>query len=60
MPLIHGHVHGAWRTRGRMFNVGVDVNEFKPVNELEIALWLEDLPLGAQRRTEREGSVQGR
>lgn len=23
-PLIHGHVHDAWRTRGHMLNVGVD------------------------------------
>ena len=23
-PLIHGHVHGAWRQKGRMVNVGLD------------------------------------
>lgn len=40
MPLVHGHVHGSWATRGRMFNVGVDVREFKPVSEDEIAGWL--------------------
>lgn len=35
--LLHGHVHSAWRIRGRQFNVGVDVNDFRPV-ELEAAL----------------------
>ena len=29
--LIHGHVHEAWRTNENMFNVGVDVNDFRPV-----------------------------
>lgn len=23
-PLVHGHVHGEWQTRGNMFNVGID------------------------------------
>lgn len=32
MPLLHGHVHDAWRVNGRMFNVGVDVNNFHPVS----------------------------
>lgn len=31
--LVHGHVHGAWRTRGRRINVGVDVWDFAPVPE---------------------------
>lgn len=34
--LIHGHVHGAWRVKGRMINVGVDVWNFRPVPLSEI------------------------
>jgi calcineurin-like phosphoesterase family protein len=49
LPLIHGHVHGLWRARGRMLNVGVDVNGFKPVSEFEIADWLSGLPMGGVR-----------
>jgi calcineurin-like phosphoesterase family protein len=30
--LLHGHVHAEWRVRGRMINVGVDVNSFTPVS----------------------------
>jgi calcineurin-like phosphoesterase family protein len=46
LPLIHGHVHTRWREKGRMLNVGVDVNGFRPVSEGEIAEWLSDAPLG--------------
>lgn len=42
-PIIHGHVHEEWRTRGRQFNVGVDANEFKPVSEEELADWIRSL-----------------
>lgn len=42
-PLIHGHVHDEWKHNGRMFNVGVDVNDFHPVHEDEIAEWIEGL-----------------
>ncbi len=34
--LLHGHVHREWRVRGRMINVGVDVNEFQPISLPEI------------------------
>lgn len=30
--LLHGHVHDAWRQRGRMINVGVDVWDMAPVS----------------------------
>jgi calcineurin-like phosphoesterase family protein len=30
--LLHGHVHNAWKRRGRMLNVGVDVRNFAPVS----------------------------
>lgn len=30
--LLHGHVHTAWKTKGRMINVGVDQWNMKPVN----------------------------
>ena len=43
LPLIHGHVHGQWKIRGRQFNVGVDVNSLQPVHEDEICHWLETL-----------------
>lgn len=29
--IIHGHVHNAWKVKGRQINVGVDVNNFTPV-----------------------------
>lgn len=34
--LLHGHVHEVWRMRGRMINVGVDVNQFRPVGLAEL------------------------
>lgn len=52
-PLIHGHVHTRWRISddlgGRMFNVGVDVNDFAPVSEETLAMWVMDV-----RDAERE------
>lgn len=39
--LINGHVHNAWQTRGRQFNVGVDVNGFKPVSEDTLRDWMD-------------------
>lgn len=42
-PVIHGHVHTAWRTNANHFNVGVDVNDFKPVHEDELVAWVESL-----------------
>jgi calcineurin-like phosphoesterase family protein len=51
LPLIHGHVHNTnipgtdipWRQNGRQFNVGVDVNNYTPVSEDEIAEWIRSL-----------------
>lgn len=34
--VFHGHVHNAWRVRGRQINVGVDVNDFTPVHVSKI------------------------
>jgi calcineurin-like phosphoesterase family protein len=34
--LLHGHVHNAWRQKGRMINVGVDAWGGRPVFEEEI------------------------
>lgn len=31
LVLLHGHIHGLRRTEGRMLNVGVDVNGYRPV-----------------------------
>lgn len=36
--LLHGHVHEAWRQRGRMINVGVDVWNYAPVTLDELKL----------------------
>lgn len=36
--VIHGHVHGKWRQRGRQINVGVDAWNGTPVAEEEIEL----------------------
>ncbi|MEU4671139.1 metallophosphoesterase family protein [Amycolatopsis sp. NPDC023774] len=30
--LLHGHVHSAWRKRGRQLNVGMDVNDLRPIH----------------------------
>ena len=35
--LLHGHVHEAWRQRGRQINVGVDAWAGRPVSWREIA-----------------------
>ena len=35
--LLHGHVHERWKVRERMVNVGVDVWDFAPVAERELA-----------------------
>lgn len=35
--LLHGHVHGFWKRKGRMINVGVDVWDLRPVSEHTIA-----------------------
>lgn len=43
LPLIHGHIHNERKIDGRMFNVGVDVNDFRPVAEDEIVDWLNSL-----------------
>lgn len=40
LPLIHGHVHSGWKSNGRMFNVGVDVHDFRPVSQDVIIDWL--------------------
>lgn len=35
--LLHGHVHEKWKVRGRQINVGVDVWNYRPVSERELA-----------------------
>lgn len=34
--LIHGHVHDAWRQKGRLINVGIDAWAGKPVSSKEL------------------------
>ena len=40
LPLLCGHVHGAWAEWGRQYNVGVDVRGYAPVHLDEVATWL--------------------
>ena len=35
--LLHGHVHERWTQQGRMINVGVDANGFRPICESAVA-----------------------
>lgn len=42
--LLHGHVHERWRQHGRMINVGVDVWDYRPVPEAEIAVLIDAGP----------------
>lgn len=42
--LIHGHVHGAWRIKRKQINVGVDVNDFRPVDQDEIVKIMSEGP----------------
>lgn len=44
LPLLHGHVHEAWKTRDRMINVGVDVWDWRPVSAETLAALIEHLP----------------
>lgn len=37
--LICGHIHDAWQKRNKMFNVGVDSNNYFPVHQDEIVEW---------------------
>jgi calcineurin-like phosphoesterase family protein len=46
LPLIHGHTHSRYRfypSSPRQFHIGVDANNYSPVAEPEIILWLESL-----------------
>lgn len=43
IPLVHGHIHESRRIEGRMFNVGVDVNDFTPVHQSVITDWISTL-----------------
>jgi calcineurin-like phosphoesterase family protein len=36
LPIVHGHVHTAWRLNGRQLNVGVDVHDYAPISEDEV------------------------
>lgn len=43
LPLLCGHVHDAWKFQGNQFNVGVDVNDFKPVSANTVVEWAKDM-----------------
>lgn len=40
--LFHGHVHGSWKRRGNMINMGVDVWNYRPVSIPEIIDFLKE------------------
>ena len=42
-PILCGHVHDEWTTKGRNFNVGVDVHDFRPVHLDEVLAWIDSL-----------------
>jgi calcineurin-like phosphoesterase family protein len=42
-PLICGHVHTRWRTRGRQINVGVDMWDYAPVSTETLTRLIDDL-----------------
>lgn len=50
LPLLHGHIHEMRHIAGRMFNVGVDVNDFRPVHQSAIEEWLKTLSANAAQR----------
>ncbi len=63
--LLHGHVHEKWRRRSKMINVGVDVWDFYPVSEAQIAelMALEDPwspEAAARKRAEDEQAHRSR
>lgn len=39
--LLHGHVHDRWTQNGRMINVGVDVADYRPIRDTDIASLIE-------------------
>lgn len=43
LPILCGHVHDEWATKGRNFNVGVDVHNFRPVHLDEVLAWINTL-----------------
>lgn len=43
VPIVCGHVHDEWTTKGRNFNVGVDVRNFRPVHLEEVLEWTRTL-----------------
>lgn len=52
--LLHGHVHCLWKRNGRMINVGVDVWNYKPVSENELAELIYDSQLHTLNKQEGE------
>lgn len=38
-----GHVHAAWKCQLNMYNVGVDVNHFRPVSAAQVAFMFETI-----------------
>lgn len=44
-PLLSGHVHENWKTKGRMINIGVDVRNFTPVSLQQLLPEISNLPI---------------
>lgn len=50
LPVLCGHVHKRWRTEGKQLNVGVDVNDFRPLQLISAVREVSELEgLGADR-----------
>lgn len=54
--LLHGHVHDRWSQNGRMINVGVDVADYRPVAEADVAAKARSAHSGAGFRPNLTGS----
>jgi calcineurin-like phosphoesterase family protein len=52
--VVHGHVHGLWRVKGRQINVGVDVWNGLPVHEDVVRAIMDNPELAQDVQTEYE------
>ncbi len=54
--LLHGHVHERWAQHGRMINVGVDTNDFRPISARAISRIIEAGPTNREAFGQRSPS----
>jgi len=46
LPLVHGHVHDAWKTNGNQYNVGIDAHNGRFLTEVEIGDYFRSIGFG--------------